>query len=76
MHELSRGDISLSTAAVVALFAYAQSFRHAADLLFETAVLLAYLLLPVALQQLGSPLLELVDRDLTVHILIKVRRSN
>ena len=61
---------------MVALFACAQSFRHAADLLFETAVLLACLLLPVALQQLGSPLLELVDRDLTVHILIKVRRSN
>ena len=61
---------------MLALLAHAQSFRHAADLLFETAVLMARLLLPVALQQLGSPLLELVDRDLTVHIWIKVRRSN
>ena len=58
--------IALSTTAVVALFAYAQSFQHAADLLSETAVLA--FLNPVALQQLGSPLLELVDRDLTLHI--------
>ena len=63
MHELSRSGQSLSTTAVVALFAYAQPFGHAADQLLETAALLAFLLLPVALQQLGSPLFELVDRD-------------
>ena len=63
MHELTRSGKSLSTTAVVVLFAYAQPFGHAADQLLETAVLLAFLLLPVALQQLGSPLFELVDRD-------------
>ena len=63
MHELSRNGKSLSTTAVVALFAYAQPFWLATDQPLETAVLLALLLLPVALQQLGSPLLELADRD-------------
>ena len=63
MHELSRNGKSLSTTAAIALFAYAQPFWHATDQLLETAVLLAFLLLPVALQQLGSPLLELADRD-------------
>ena len=63
MHGLTRSGQSLSTTAVVALFAYAQPFGHAADQLLETAVLLAFLLLTVALQQLGSPLFELVDRD-------------
>ena len=45
MHELTRSGKSLSTTAVVALFAYAQPFGHAADQLLETAVLLAFLLL-------------------------------
>ena len=35
MHELTRSGKSLSTTAVVALFAYAQPFGHAADQLLE-----------------------------------------
>ena len=72
MHELTRSGKSLSTTAVVALFAYAQPFGHAADQLLETAVLLAFLLLPVALQQLGSPLFELVDRDHTTRGIVRL----
>ena len=66
-----RGGNSCATATLVVLSTYAQPLRHAADQLRETAVLLARLLLAAALQQLGRPLLELMDPDLPARGVIR-----